>query len=223
MVSVNTIKFKNNTLYLIDQRKLPRELSIFECKNFKDVEFAIKDMVMRRAPAIGVTGAYGIVLAAREFMDFTKTKFFSKMQESVETLENSRPTAVNLTWAIGRMKSILTKSKEKPNEKIYEILLDEAKTMEKEDLETNKAIGKYGNEIIPQNATILTHCNTGALATVGYGTALGVIREAHYSGKDIKVFANETRPRLQGARLTAWELVQEEFPLHLLQTVLHRY
>ncbi len=216
MVSVNTIKFKNNTLYLIDQRKLPRELSIFECKNFKDVEFAIKDMVVRGAPAIGVTGAYGIVLAAREFMDFTKTKFFSKMQESVETLENSRPTAVNLTWAIGRMESILTKSKEKPNEKIYKILLDEAKTMEKEDLETNKAIGKYGNEIIPKSATVLTHCNTGALATVGYGTALGVIREAHYSGKDIKVFANETRPRLQGARLTAWELVQEGIPATLI-------
>ena len=185
-----------------------RELSIFECGDYKDVEFAIKDMVVRGAPAIGVAGAYGLVLA-REFLGLSKEEFVSKMQESAEVIGNARPTAVNLMWAIRRMKGIIEANKGKPNKKIYETLLNEAKIMEREDLETNKAIATHGNKIIPEGATILTHCNTGALATVGYGTALGVIREAHRLGKNIRVFADETRPRLQGAKLTAWELVQE--------------
>lgn len=213
---IKTMEFKNGGLYLIDQRKLPGKLSIFKCKNYKDVEFAIKDMIVRGAPAIGVAGAYGLVLAAREYMGLSQEEFFGKMQESADIIGNSRPTAVNLMWAVGRMKGIMEENKGKSNEKIYEALLNEANAMEREDLETNKALARYGNEIIPEDAAILTHCNAGALATVGYGTALGVIREAHYAGKNIKVFADETRPRLQGAKLTAWELVQERIHVTLI-------
>ncbi len=216
MASINTIEFKDEKLYLIDQRKLPGKLSIFECENFRDVEFAIKDMVVRGAPAIGVAGAYGLVLAAKEFIHLPKEEFFNEMAKSVQLIGNARPTAVNLMWAVKRMKDIMEANNDKSNEEIYKALLDEAKAIEKEDLETNKSIARYGNEIIPENSTILTHCNTGALATVGYGTALGVIREAHYSGKNISVFADETRPRLQGAKLTAWELVQEGIPVTLI-------
>ncbi|MDD4569119.1 MAG: S-methyl-5-thioribose-1-phosphate isomerase [Tepidanaerobacteraceae bacterium] len=216
MALVKTMEFKDGNLYLIDQRKLPRELSIFKCKDYKDVEFAIKDMVVRGAPAIGVAGAYGIVLAAQGCIGLSKEGFLNKMKESAEVIGNSRPTAVNLMWAVRRMEAVVEENKDKTNKEIYETLLNEAYIMEKEDLETNKSIARYGNEIIPEGATILTHCNTGALATVGYGTALGIIREAHYSGKNIRVFADETRPRLQGAKLTAWELVQEVIPATLI-------
>ncbi|HHX22895.1 MAG: S-methyl-5-thioribose-1-phosphate isomerase [Tepidanaerobacteraceae bacterium] len=213
---LKTIEFKNERLYLLDQRKLPEELSVFICKNHKDVEFAIKDMVVRGAPAIGVTGAYGMVLAAQEFCNLPKNEFLSKMKGSALFLQNSRPTAVNLMWAVKRMYRVLEMNKEKSNIDLYNLLLNEANIMEREDIETNKAIARYGNEVIPKGATILTHCNTGALATVGYGTALGVIREAHFSGKNIRVYADETRPRLQGAKLTAWELVQEGIPATLI-------
>jgi methylthioribose-1-phosphate isomerase len=216
VASIRTIEFKDEKLYLLDQRKLPTELSIFECKDYKDVEFAIRDMVVRGAPAIGVAGAYGIVLAAWDCMGLSKEGFLNKMEERAQVIGNSRPTAVNLMWAVRRMKGIIEENKDKTNKEIYEALLNEAHIMEKEDLETNKAIAEHGNLVIPKGATILTHCNTGALATVGYGTALGVIREAHYLGKNIRVFADETRPRLQGAKLTAWELVQEEIPVTLI-------
>jgi len=216
MTLIKSIEFKDGKLYLIDQRKLPEKLSMFECKDHKDVEFAIKDMVVRGAPAIGVVGAYGIVLAAENFLDLSKEEFISKVKESAAILGNARPTAVNLMWAVKRMMNVLEANKDKTNSEICEILLNEAKNIEREDLETNKAIARYGNEIVPKGATILTHCNAGALATAGYGTALGVIREAHYTGKNIRVFADETRPRLQGARLTAWELVQERIPAKLI-------
>jgi len=216
LASINTIEFKDGKLCLLDQRKLPKLFSIFECQNYRDVEFAIKDMVVRGAPAIGVAGAYGLVLAASEFIELPKEEFLEQMKESVNVIGNSRPTAVNLMWAVKRMEAIIEENKEKSNVDIYKALLAEANTIEKEDLETNKAVARHGNEIVPENATILTHCNTGALATVGYGTALGVIREAYYSGKNIRVFVDETRPRLQGAKLTAWELVQEGIPATLI-------
>lgn len=216
MAAITTIEFKDGKLRLVDQRKLPGELSVFECQNFREVEFAIKDMIVRGAPVIGVAGAYGVVLAAKEYISLPHEEFLSQLNKSAEILGNARPTAVNLMWAIKRMKGILEANRDRSNQEIYEALLDEARIMEREDVETNQAIARYGNEIVPENATILTHCNTGALATVGYGTALGVIREAHYSGKKIKVFADETRPRLQGAKLTAWELVQEGIPATLI-------
>lgn len=216
MTQVKAIEFKEGILRLIDQRKLPTEFEIFECRNFRDVEFAIKDMVVRGAPAIGVSAAYGVYLAALEFINTPKDKFLKKLEEACSVLYCSRPTAVNLMWAINRMRNVIKNNIDKDVKEICELIKKEAETIEKEDIETNKRIAQFGNTIIPHNAIILTHCNTGALATAGYGTALGVIREAHYSGKNIFVYADETRPRLQGAKLTAWELVQEKIPSKLI-------
>lgn len=216
MKEIKTIEFKDDVLYLIDQRKLPITYEIFECKDYREVDFAINDMVVRGAPAIGATAAYGVVLAAKEFLNEEKDIFLSKMDDALNVLNNSRPTAVNLMWAVRRMRDLIEKNKESSVNDIYEKIKEEADLIFKEDLETNKTMAKYGNEIVKENATILTHCNTGALATVGYGTALGVIREAHYTGKNIFVYADETRPRLQGGRLTAWELVQEDIPSKLI-------
>lgn len=216
MGEIKTIEFKDDILYLIDQRKLPLSYEIFQCKSYKDVDFAIKDMVVRGAPAIGVVGAYGVVLAAKEFLNCPQEEFLSNIDEALNVLNRSRPTAVNLMWAIKRMRDVIEKHKDLEPADLYERLKKEADAMLEEDIDTNKRIGKIGNEIVGEKATILTHCNTGALATAGFGTALGVIREAFYSGKDIFVYADETRPRLQGARLTAWELVQEGIPCKLI-------
>lgn len=221
MAEIKTIEYKEDILFLIDQRKLPIVYETFQCKDYREVEFAIKDMVVRGAPAIGATAAYGVVLAAKEFLGEDRENFLRKLDEAMEILNNSRPTAVNLMWAIRRMrnlveKNLVEKNKELSVEEIYKKIKEEADKIFEEDIATNKTMAKYGNEIIKQGATILTHCNTGALATVGYGTALGVVREAHYTGKNIFVYADETRPRLQGGRLTAWELVQEGIPSKLI-------
>ncbi|WP_353095260.1 S-methyl-5-thioribose-1-phosphate isomerase [Tissierella praeacuta] len=216
MKEIRTIEFRDDILYLIDQRKLPLDYEIFQCRTYKEVDFAIKDMVVRGAPAIGATAAYGVVLAAKEFLNGNKENFLSNMEESLDILKKSRPTAVNLMWAVKRMTNIIENNRKLAVNEIYEKLKIEADNILKEDIETNKKIGKYGNEIVSQNATILTHCNTGALATAGFGTALGVVREAFYSGKNIFVYADETRPRLQGGRLTAWELRYEQIPSKLI-------
>jgi methylthioribose-1-phosphate isomerase len=216
MKDIKTIEFRDGVLYLIDQRKLPISYEFFECRTYQDVDFAIKDMVVRGAPAIGAAAAYGVVLAAQQFLKEGKESFLKNMENAFSILSKSRPTAVNLTWAIERMRGVLEKVRDSAVEDIYKALKEEADKIYFEDLETNKKMAKIGNEVIKQNAVILTHCNTGALATVGYGTALGVIREAHYSGKNIFVYADETRPRLQGAKLTAWELVQEGIPAKLI-------
>ena len=216
MKELMAIEYKNNKLLLIDQRKLPTINEIFECTTYQDVEFAIRDMVVRGAPAIGAAAAYGVVLAAKEFKGLEKKEFFNKMDKACNMLNKARPTAVNLMWAINRMKTVIEQNKEKSVNDIYDNLKDEAHIILNEDIKTNKKMAVHGNEIVPHNAVILTHCNTGALATAGYGTALGVIREAHKSGKNIFVFADETRPRLQGGRLTAWELKQENIPSKLI-------
>lgn len=216
MKEIKTIEFKDGILFLIDQRKLPTTYEIFECKDYKEVDFAIKDMVVRGAPAIGATAAYGVVLAAKEFIEEDKATFLKKLGEALNLLNKSRPTAVNLMWAINRMRNLIEESKDLEVEVIYEKILKEANNIYEEDIRTNKAMAKYGNEVINKEDTILTHCNTGALATVAYGTALGVVREAHYTGKNIFVYADETRPRLQGGKLTAWELVQEGIPAKLI-------
>lgn len=212
-----TMEFKDGKLRLIDQRKLPGEIDYYEADNYRDVEFAIADMVVRGAPAIGATAAYGVYLAAKEYKDKSKEEFMEKMEKANEELAKARPTAVNLTWAIKKLGNLIEKNKNKSTEKITKILFNEAEKIAKEDVEINKKMAHNGNTVVvPNNATILTHCNTGALATVGYGTALGVIREAHKRGKNIKVYADETRPRLQGARLTAFELVEEDIPATLI-------
>ncbi|HHV38482.1 MAG TPA: S-methyl-5-thioribose-1-phosphate isomerase [Tepidimicrobium sp.] len=216
MNKFKSIEFKDNILYLIDQRKLPTTYEIFECRDYRDVDFAIKDMVVRGAPAIGVTAAYGAVLAADEFKEEEKPIFFEKLHNALDILNRSRPTAVNLMWAIDRMRKAVERSKDLETVDICEMLLREANSIYDEDIRSNKAMARYGNSVIEQGDNILTHCNTGALATVAYGTALGVIREAHYTRKNIFVYVDETRPRLQGSKLTAWELVQEEIPTKLI-------
>ncbi len=211
-----TLMFKDDSLILLDQRKLPVEIKYFTAKKYKDVEFAISDMVVRGAPAIGAVGAYGVYLAALEYKELTKDKFISELKRANSNLAKTRPTAVNLTWAIKRMEELIDKYRNESKKKLIKRLYNEAKKIEQEDIEINKKMAANGNSVIPEGATILTHCNAGALATVGYGTALGVIREAYHSGKNIKVYADETRPRLQGARLTAFELVSEGIPATLI-------
>jgi len=211
-----TLRFASGVLHVLDQRKLPELVEYFKARTHKDIEFAIADMVVRGAPAIGAVAAYGVYLAAQEYKDLPKEQFLIRLREANKVLEASRPTAVNLMWAIQRMENLIAGIKIESVEGIAAALLQEAEAIAREDVETNKAMARHGNSLVPQNATILTHCNTGALATVGWGTALGVIREAHFSGKNIKVYADETRPRLQGANLTAFELVEEGIPATLI-------
>ncbi len=197
-MEVKAFYWKGDHLLLLDQRKLPHEEVWLELRDHMQVAEAIRNMAVRGAPAIGCVAAYGFVLGLRA----------GESPERVyEVLKNTRPTAYNLFWALDRMMSALNSGKD---------LEQEAKLIEKEDYEANKRMGELGNGLIPKGAKILTHCNTGALATAGWGTALGVIRSAHYSGKDIQVWVDETRPYLQGARLTAWELLKEGIPHKLI-------
>jgi methylthioribose-1-phosphate isomerase len=218
--SFTTIEYKHDELHLIDQRVLPTEYTTFVCHDYHEVEFAIRDMVVRGAPAIGATAAYGVLLAAKEFAPVFKEKgpekFRERLGDACEFLDGARPTAVNLHWALDRMLKRLDGSGWETIEEILMGLKHEADAIRTEDIETNRTMSRIGNDVIPDTATILTHCNTGALATAGWGTALGVIKEAFYSGKHIFVYADETRPRLQGARLTAWELMQAKIPSKLI-------
>lgn len=218
MATINAIDYSNGVLSLIDQRILPNEFKLFPCNDYKEVEFAIKDMVVRGAPAIGAAAAYGALLASNEFINKSSdiSEYKKQMHEALTVLNDSRPTAVNLMWAIEQMRNIVDDESLNSMDAIHKSIEEKALKIHEDDIRINKTMAKFGNEIIPQGATILTHCNTGALATAGYGTALGVIREAHYTGKDIFVYADETRPRLQGGRLTAWELVQEKIPAKLI-------
>lgn len=216
MGTINAIEFTDGTLKLIDQRKLPREYTYFYCSSYKECEFAIKDMVVRGAPAIGAAAAYGVVLAAGEYKDLEADPFFASMESAMDCLNKARPTAVNLMWAIKRMRELLSGLKGKDSQEIYTILKKEADEILAADIKKSRAISDNGNELVKEGATILTHCNTGSLAVPGPGTALGVVRAAHESGKKIFVYADETRPRLQGARLTAWELVEEKIPAKLI-------
>ena len=213
---MEAIRWENDTLILLDQTKLPLSVEYVHCKDHQTLASAIKKLVVRGAPAIGVAAAYGIVLGANEYRGTDRAGFLSHMEEVSKTLGATRPTAVNLFWALRRMKNKLESCSTSDIGIIRKSLLEEAQKIHEEDLETNRKIGRNGNEIVPQGARILTHCNAGALATAGYGTVLGVVRAAHEAGKDIQVFADETRPLLQGARLTAWELMQDGIPVTLI-------
>ncbi len=210
------LEYKDGVLRLIDQTRLPAEYVTVECRTYIQAADAIKNMIVRGAPAIGVTAAYGIALGAMAIETQSKEVFFQKLKEICDTMRLTRPTAVNLFWAVKRIYDKACENKDKPVNQIKKIIEEEACLMDREDVETNKAIGANGNALIKPNWTILTHCNAGALATCGYGTALGVIRAAHEAGKNIKVYADETRPYLQGARLTAWELLQDGIPVTLI-------
>lgn len=210
------LEYKDGILKLIDQTKLPMEHIIVDCKTCDDVASAIKDMIVRGAPAIGVTAAYGVAIGAMAIDTSSHENFFNELESICSRIRSTRPTAVNLFWAIERVYQKALENKFLPIDEIKKFILQEAAQMDAEDTAANKAIGDYGSRLIGENWTILTHCNAGALATSDYGTALGVIRSAHEKGKNIQVFADETRPYLQGARLTAWELMQDNIPVTLI-------
>lgn len=175
---METMRWKEESLYLIDQTKLPHTLEYVQCSDYLAVANAIKTMQVRGAPAIGAAAAFGVALGAKQFKKETKTQFLEKLSEAIVELAQTRPTAVNLFWALNRMRAKLKEIEKESNEKIYTYLVTEAQAIHQEDIDMNKRMGKFGNELIPQGARILTHCNAGALATAGYGTALGVIRAA---------------------------------------------
>jgi methylthioribose-1-phosphate isomerase len=197
---VETIQWTDAGVVMIDQTRLPREQKFVTCRTYLEVADAIKTMVIRGAPAIGVAAAMGVALGVQEGADFDTV---------CKTLAATRPTAVNLFWGIERMKKLYARLEGDSREQIIRGMIQEAKDIRLEDIAICRAIGRHGEPLVPDGKTVLTHCNAGALATAGYGTALGVIRAAVSAGKSIDVFADETRPFLQGARLTAWELQQD--------------
>ncbi len=211
--TIRAISWSDNQLHLLDQRRLPGEHTTLSYEAVDEVADAIRDMVVRGAPAIGVTAAYGVVLAARAQFAVAGECWASTIQADLERLAQSRPTAVNLFWAIERMQALIsTLGADNPEA----ALLAEAITIHEEDIAANRRMGELGAALIESPCAVQTHCNTGSLATGGYGTALGVIRSAYAAGKILEVFADETRPWLQGARLTAWECVQDNIPVTLL-------
>lgn len=213
---IKTIEWTNQGVVMVDQRVLP-EKEIYPCyRTYQEVAEAIRTMVVRGAPAIGVAAAMGIALGVRQIENLPGGEYESQFEEICRTIEKTRPTAVNLFWAVRRMRGLFQKVKGQSRQEIGRILEEEALAVYHEDIAINQKMGKYGQELLPQKGTILTHCNAGALATAGYGTALGVIRAAREAGKQIEVLADETRPFLQGARLTAWELAQDGIPVKLL-------
>ncbi|MFW0861758.1 MAG: S-methyl-5-thioribose-1-phosphate isomerase [Dethiobacter sp.] len=213
---MDSIRFEKNILVLLDQRLLPIEEIYLEYSDWRMVANAIEEMVVRGAPAIGAVAAFGIALAADELKDADTASFFSGLAMAAAGLKAARPTAVNLAWAVERMLKVAKSQIGCSPSQIAEILLTEAKQIAQEDREVNKKIGDFGAELIPGNARVLTHCNAGALATVGYGTALGVVRSAVAAGQKVIVYADETRPYLQGSRLTAWELSRENIPVTII-------
>jgi len=210
---MRSVEWVNGRVRLIDQRLLPGEFRLVEYHTYRDVAQAIHDMVVRGAPAIGATAALGMVLAAHE--GTASGTLPETLREAADVLLGSRPTAVNLSWAVSRLLDCAQTAAEHGDD-VFQAMLEEAQALSDEDVAINKKLGAYGAALIRDGDTILHHCNTGALATVDYGTALGVIRTAHRQGKRIHVIVDETRPRLQGARLTAWELQQQDIPFTLI-------
>ena len=203
---VETIQWTGDGVVMIDQTRLPREETYVTCRTYEEVAEAIRSMVIRGAPAIGVAAAMGVALGVAAA---DGNHLDARFETICETLAATRPTAVNLFWAIHRMKRVYAESRALPLPQLRERLIAEARQIRLEDIAINQAIGRNGAPLVPDGKTVLTHCNAGALATAGYGTALGVIRAAVSAGKKIDVFADETRPFLQGSRLTVWELQQD--------------
>lgn len=210
---VETIQWTPQGVVMIDQTRLPRVEEYVTCRTYEEVAVAIKKMIIRGAPAIGVAAAMGVALGVKRAKQETLDAEFATI---CDTLAATRPTAVNLFWAIDRMKRLYAAVKHQGLDAVRAAMEDEAVKVYEEDIAINKAMGANGAPLVPDGKTVLTHCNAGALATAGYGTALGVIRAAVAAGKKIDVFADETRPFLQGARLTAWELMQDGIPVKLI-------
>ena len=199
---------------MVDQTLIPYEYKKVDITSTQQMYDAIKTMIVRGAPAIGISGAHGAALCAIELLEKGEQNFVEELKKGIEYINSSRPTAVNLSWALNEQLKIIEKGGTK--EQITKALIENAIKLENEDIEINKRIGDFGAQIVPKGATILTHCNAGALATVGYGTALGVVRSAYAKDNTVQVFADETRPRQQGARITTFELVEDGIPVTLI-------
>ena len=222
-LKVETLRWRDGALELVDQRRLPLDFAYVRCTSAAQTAEAIRDMVVRGAPAIGCAAAYGLAVEALRLEHLAPAEFFAQMDEAAALLAASRPTAVNLFWAIARMRRSLDAAASAPPAAIAAALLAEAHAIRDEDIAANRALGAHGAALIEDGARVLTHCNAGALATAGHGTALGVIRSAVESGKRVRVFVDETRPFLQGARLTAWELLEDGIPATLIADVAAGY
>ncbi|GAB4298771.1 MAG: S-methyl-5-thioribose-1-phosphate isomerase [Myxococcota bacterium] len=210
-------------LRLLDQRKLPEREEYIWLDTVEDVVSAIEDMAVRGAPAIGITAAFGIVLATKGFSGSPEQFIMERLPLVFDRLRRTRPTAVNLFWALNRMEKVAFSSIKLPIAAISERLLTEANRILSENIEECKRIGEFGATLLPAEARVITHCNAGALATGGYGTALGIVRAAVEAGKKVKVYADETRPRLQGASLTAWELMRDGIPVNVITDNMSAY
>ena len=213
---MRTIEWHDNVVRMIDQRKLPHEYVVVEFTDYQDVARAIREMYIRGAPAIGAAAAYGMALAAVQSKAQSRSRLLADLKEAADVLRRTRPTASNLFWALDRM---LLKAGDETLKDIHQIqqaVIGEAQALADEDVEVNKRMGSHGADLIEVGYSILTHCNAGALATVDYGTALAPVRTAWKQGKRVHVFVDETRPRLQGARLTSWELMRDGIPMTLI-------
>ena len=213
---VETLRWKDGRIEMIDQRVLPGRFDYLPFDSAQGVADAIRSMVVRGAPAIGCAAAYGVAVEAQRLKNLPQSDFFAQMEKAFDVLAQSRPTAVNLFWALQRMRILMNKNKALSSSDTASRLLEEAHEILAEDVRANRAMGAFGAKLLADTARVLTHCNAGALATAGHGTALGVIRSAVEAGKRISVLADETRPFLQGARLTAWELQQDGIPVTLI-------
>ncbi|HLA87547.1 MAG TPA: S-methyl-5-thioribose-1-phosphate isomerase [Anaerolineales bacterium] len=224
---MRTVFWENNELKMIDQRILPARFEVRSYRGHKEVAHAITDMVVRGAPAIGAAAAFGLALAGYESASSSTSGLLADLQTAAAVLKSSRPTAVNLAWAVDRILLSLSQRKrgwgEGDVDAMRQMVLNEAQKLADEDVEINKRMAEHGAALINDGDTIIHHCNTGALATVDWGTALGVIRSAHEQGKKIHVLVDETRPRLQGARLTAWELEQYGIPYEIISDNMSGY
>jgi len=216
MSIIKTLEWTDAGVRFIDQTKLPTEEVYVTCTSYQEVANAIKTMVVRGAPALGVTAGMGVALGVRESKAQTIDELTPEFEEICRVLAATRPTAVNLFWGIRRMQEKFAGLRGMPVAEIKQELIAEAQRMHLEDIAANEAMGRHGAVLLPASGGVLTHCNAGALATAGYGTALGVIRAAVDSGKNLHVFADETRPFLQGSRLTAWELMKDNIPTTLI-------
>ncbi|HET6372342.1 MAG TPA: S-methyl-5-thioribose-1-phosphate isomerase [Candidatus Polarisedimenticolia bacterium] len=214
--SFQTVEWRDGAVVMLDQRVLPDREVYLTLVSPEQVADAIKTMVIRGAPAIGVAAAMGVALAATQARELPPDQFKARLAGACDLLASTRPTAVNLFWAIDRMKKLARSQSDQPPSVIASRLVDEAIRMRREDEEANRRMGRFGAPLMPDSGRVLTHCNAGALATAGYGTALGVIRAAVAAGKKITVLADETRPFLQGARLTAWELHKDGIPVTVI-------
>lgn len=213
---MKSIEWIGDRVRMIDQTRLPLEEVYIETADYLEIADAIKKLKIRGAPAIGIAAAFGFALGARQFDDGNREAFDRHLEKVSDFLSGTRPTAVNLPWALRRMKWVLQASPQQPVDQMRALLLDEAKKILAEDIEMCRRIGLHGSELVPETAGILTHCNTGALATGDYGTAQSVIVTAHENGKKVRVFVDETRPLLQGARLTTWELMKRNINTTLI-------